>query len=184
MTRRAGIAFACALYACAQCAHAQTIWDADDGDTFFFRDSFVDGTDPANQDEITPNVRLARGNTQPLYNAAQEGSWSFGSPAGTLWAFSDLNGNPSFTYGDGASNFGALNFADFTSALQTSIGNLIVGRPGVLYMTAENTYVDIVFRDWRAFGGGGFSYDRAIPAPSGAALLALGLVANARRRRS
>ena len=138
-----------------------TIWS---GLTHIFtKPDGEDGSLPQFQDQITPNVYLARSYSVGLYNAATEPSYLDGtSPEFTSWA-TDLN-NPGGTIA--ATNYAALTFTDWTTAYNHSIGNTIVGRNAVLYLTLDNIYLDIKFTDWaigRQGGQGGFSYIRAEP---------------------
>ena len=162
------------------------------------------GSDPtlaANQDRITDGVWLTRATLGGIYNAAPapagpgEIFFGIGSPAGTEWAFSGLDSNPSGA-AFGASHYGDLHFTDWANALGGS-GFLqfnILDRPGVLHLKGEDVYLDITFT---AFGSGrsfpstagGFAYTRATasPVPVPAALLlfapALAPMLGRRRRR-
>lgn len=146
------------------------------------------GTDPTlaeNQDRLTGGVWLTRSSSGGIYNVAPPpagpGEIFFGisSPAGTAWAFSGLDSNPSGA-AFGASHYGNLHFTDWAGALGGS-GLLlfnILDRPGVLHLTAEDVYIDITFTAFgsaRSFpsSAGAFAYTRttASPVPAPAALL-------------
>lgn len=141
---------------------AQTVWS---GFTYSFtKAAFGSPSDPANQDRITSNVWLTRGNNQGLFNANGESVYSPESPAGTRWA-TDIN-NPGKTIA--ATNWSNLSFTDWVDAYggqgSMSLPAALQSRNAVLYLVANNTYLDIQFTGWSQGGGGGFSYDRA-PAP-------------------
>jgi hypothetical protein len=132
----------------------------------FTKPDGADGSLSQFQDQITPNVYLARGSSQGLYNAATEPNYLDGtSPEFTAWA-TDLN-NPAETIA--ATNYAALNFDDWTTAYSHSIGNTIVGRDAVVHLVLEDVYLDIKFTSWSTghqFPSGGFSYLRAEPPPT------------------
>jgi hypothetical protein len=119
----------------------------------------------ANQDAITASVKLTRGSSQGLFNAASESSYSkatFAPPTGTAWA-TDLN-NPGKSIT--AANFAALTFGSWRSAYANHVGPNIVNRDAVVHLTAEDIYLDLRFTAWTSGGaGGGFTYIRSA-APS------------------
>jgi len=138
-------------------------------------------------DQITPLVILGRTDEMGIFNLATELSFErHFSPAGTEWAFADLEGNPAAL---DASDFASLNFTNWEDSLGSRfalLGN-IVDRPGVLHLTDEDIYLDITFTAWGGPGEGGiFSYTRTsgpIPEPSSALLLLAGGVLLCSRRR-
>src|SRR5258705_13940395 len=65
-------------------ARAATIWTGPP--TTFSKADGADPTQAANQDRLTPNVWITRGNFQGLYNAKSEAGYGSSSPAGTEWA--------------------------------------------------------------------------------------------------
>lgn len=137
-----------------------------------------DGTDPtlaANQDRLTPSVWLTRSGTRGLYNIKAETNYTDKtiSPIGTTWAFQGVEGNPNNAALMAATNYANLNFDSFANALGGQVGNVILGRKGVLHLIAEDVYVDITFTSWSAAGGGGFAYVRssATDSPSDVPLL-------------
>lgn len=175
---------------------AATVWDGPELD--FQRLPFVDGSLAENQDALSDTVIFARLGTRGLFNAASEdffdkpaaGVELSASPAGTLWAFSGLNGNPtgvSFS----ASNFANLSFSAWTAALggppalAANIGN----RPAVVHLVAKDIYLDVTFTSWGVGPGSGafFAYTRstpsAVPLPVSLPLLAFGLMCLRRIRR-
>lgn len=187
-----GMAVAASLPAVARAA---LIWTAGPGDLTFTKLSGAAPTDPANQDRITDRVWITRGSTQGLYNAELESAFNTledVSPADTQWAFSGVNGNPTFTYGAGAAMYQSLTFASWETALG-STGNLqtnITSDAGVVHLLTDDIYLDIKFLSWGTHGDGGFSYQRAVapsavPEPAGMCMmLPAALLVLCRRRRA
>ena len=177
----------------AQAATAGTAVVWDDGSLNFTKSAF--GTE---EDTIIAGVSLTRGDFAGLFNAATEGGFtSFSSPDGTLWAFDDLDGNPTGA-AFGAIHHDDLNYDDWQNALggPTALAGNIVGRAGVLYVPGEDLYIDIMFTSWAQAGvgdvGGAFTYTRAtgptppppVPLPAALPLMLAGLaVVGARGRR-
>ena len=130
---------------------AQTTWD---GPTMTF--TKADNANPsleANQDRITSNVWLTRGNNGQIYNAKTESNSSkSNSPADTQWAFGTT------------ANLGSLTFATFRG---TSKPQNAVGQNMVLHLLTDDIYIDIKITSWTSGqgngngGGGGFSYQRS-----------------------
>jgi hypothetical protein len=118
-------------------------------------------------DEITPNVALARGLIEGLYNAAKENGWNDSGPLDTEWA-TNIN-NPGKTIS--AANFADLQFDSWLVAYGGQVGNTIVNRDAVLRLVSDNIYLDIRFTNWQQRSGGGFAYMRAVapvgPMPTG-----------------
>ena len=152
---------------------AADIWDGPS--ITFTKGDFVDETDPANQDFLTPNVIITRGDFQGIFNIAQEGVYQSGSPADTEWAFGTT------------ADIGSLTFQDWD--LWHGLNPLsTLGQEAVLHLISEDIYIDIMFTAWTQGGGGGFSYIRstqgAIPEPAaGLILIGMGSLLVARRRR-
>ncbi|MEM6297851.1 MAG: hypothetical protein AAF740_04080 [Bacteroidota bacterium] len=130
---------------------AATIWE---GATLTFSKS--NGADPeaeANQDRLTDNVWITRGNDGgQIFNIRQEsGANKQSSPAGTLWAEGTL------------SQINELTFEPFRAA----VGNPqnVVGRNLVMYLEEDDTYLSVRFTSWNSGNqnGGGFSYERSTP---------------------
>ena len=127
---------------------AQTTWD---GPTMTFtKANNADPTSAANQDRITPNVWLTRGNSGgQIFNAKTEtDSSKSSSPADTQWAFGTT------------SNLGSLTFSTFRG---TSKPQNAVGKNMVLHLFTDNTYIDIKITSWTSGNnsGGGFTYVRS-----------------------
>ena len=136
-------------------------------------------------DDSLPGDAWTRGNAGKLCVTECPADTLSGERDGYFFAFSGLDGNSEFPYGS-AVNYAALNFApDFESALEDSIGRVIVGTPGVVWHRQSDTYFDIQFTSWQKGGGGGFSYFRttAVPEPSTVLVLAFGTLGSVLRRR-
>ena len=110
-----------------------------------------DGTDPtneSNQDRITDNVWITRGNEGgQIFNAAVENSSSkTESPTGTEWAIGTTD------------NFEGLTFAPFRSTIRPKN---VVGENLVLHLIEDDIYIDIKFTSWTQSKAGGFTYERS-----------------------
>lgn len=119
----------------------------------------ADFTLPENQDMITENVIITRGNTMGLFNIAQEDSFAEGqrnspSPVGTEWAVG-------FTTDD----LSTLDFMTWGQAVSNPPQAVSSGTNYVLHLIQEDIFIDVVFTDWSqgGGGGGGFSYQRSTP---------------------
>jgi hypothetical protein len=159
--------------------YAETVWEYNY--ITFTKPTWADWTQPQYQDRITANVTLTRGNTQGLFNYEQEDHYQGydTSPLDTKWAFLGLQGNPNDNASVTASNYQNLFFDSFANALDTFVGEYIVGRPGVLHLVSDDIYLNIQFSEWDCCGeGGGFSYTRtsAVPEPTTMLLLGSGLL--------
>lgn len=144
----------------------------------FVRLAGVDGSLPENQDMITPNVVIARGNTQGIFNSAQESFYSmFSSPSDTEWATGTT------------ADLGLLTFTDWQTWANSNGGPPeTIGIDAVLHLISDDIYIDIQFTAWTQGPGGGFAYLRstpgAVPEPSSClAVLMLGGLFSLRRRR-
>jgi hypothetical protein len=158
---------------------APTIWT---GPTISFaKASGADFNLTANQDQLTTNVALTRGNVQGMINILAESSFSGPSPTGTLWATS-LN-NPADTIS--AANWAALDFTTWTVAYGNSVGNNILNHNAVVHLIDDDVYLDLSFTAFQGMGGGGFAYVRStpVPEPSLAALVAIAALLSATIRR-
>ena len=124
-----------------------TIWDGPN--IIFSKESNADPTDPANQDAITANVILTRGQQGALFNVVIETSAGSSSPEGTEWAKGTTED---------------LDTLEFTS-LKPAASNQLQSLPGesfVLHLIEEDIYIDLTFISWESGGvGGGFSYERS-----------------------
>jgi hypothetical protein len=163
-------------------ASAQSVWS---GLNFTF--TKADGTDPQlaqNQDRITNNVWISRDLGGGLLNAASECGLSsctythHFSPQDTEWATALLPVNSSKTIA--ATNWQNLTFVNWEGAYNNQVGVYILDpayRDAVVHLITENIYLDLRFIDWTSRGGGGFSYQRAVPEPSSVVMLFVGMPA-------
>ena len=134
---------------------AATIWSGPI--ITFSKANFANPTLPQNQDRITSNVWITRGNTQGIFNIAQETGYThFSSPLHTQWA----NGS--------AANWQNLIFQDWEDWARANVNPPgTVNVDAVLHLITDNIYLDIKFLSWtESIGGGGFSYQRSTPTPT------------------
>jgi hypothetical protein len=134
---------------------APTIWTG--AQMTFTKTALADPTQAVNQDRLTPNVWITRGNSQGLYNAKTETSFSHSSsPADTEWA----NGT--------TANYSSLSYSDWNTWAKgvNASPPSTVGVNAVLHLKSEDIYIDIKFTSWGSSlgGGGAFSYVRSTPA--------------------
>ena len=114
--------------------------------------SFTKENYATNEDCITDNVCLTRGNEGGLFNSVVEESWNGSGPSDTEWSFE----------GHCASGSG---FGSFLASLggQYYIGSNITNNPGCLHLITDDLYYNIDFSSWTCCGnGGGFSYTRQL----------------------
>ena len=134
------------------CAHSQTIWDGPR--ITASKAAFADPTLEENQDRITDNVWLTRGNVRGLYNIQQEAAFinNF-SPADTRWALGSTDSFDSLTYTD---------FQDFVLSTVGS-GNILelIDQDIVLHLITDDIYIDFTLKEWGlgSGGGGSFTYE-------------------------
>lgn len=114
----------------------------------FTKSDYADWTLEENQDRITSNVWITRGDMQGIFNAKTESSWLTTSPENTEWAYGSAANWESLTF---------QNWVDWHGWNPPST----VGQNAVLHLISEDIYIDIKFLSWTAGGGGGFSYERA-----------------------
>jgi hypothetical protein len=115
----------------------------------------ADGADPTlaeNQDRITDNVWITRGNEGgQIYNAVERDSASKAdSPLGTLWALGTT------------AELSELTFAPFRVAVGSP--KQVPGKDLVLFLVEDRVFIDVRFRSWSQEKRGGFSYERSTPA--------------------
>ena len=139
------------LFSCTSDSTSDVIDTSDQGgDTIIFTKlPGVDASLEANQDRITDNVWITRGNSGQIYNAKIESSADkINSPVGTKWAVGTLE------------NKDALTFTPFRAAVGKPQG--VVGKNLVLYLEDDDVYVSVKFKSWSSSqSGGGFSYVRS-----------------------
>jgi len=188
-TRAACLASLTLAMACGT-SHAAIVWSTGPGDVTFSKIANADPTLAANQDRITPNVFITRGSTGGIFNAKTETAFAATSPADTTWAASGLNNNPTFAYGQGATNHDNLTFTSWTTAFGGGgvLNSNILTHNAVVHLVSEDIYLDINFTAFAggAGGGGAFTYQRAaapVPEPASLAVLAGGGALFLARRR-
>lgn len=125
----------------------RVIWT---GETITFEK--VAGSDPSaaeNQDRITDNVWITRGNNGgQIFNIQAEGSADKrNSPEGVLWAVGTID------------NIDNLNFNKFRDAVNKPKN--VVGRDLVAFLTDDNIFISVKFTKWSQGRAGGFAYERS-----------------------
>lgn len=128
-------------------ADSSNIWN---GPTITFtKNAGADPTDASNQDRITDNVWITRGNSGgQIFNAQMENSSTkSSSPSGTLWAIGTID------------NIESLDFKPFREALNKPKFN--VGKDLVLFLVEEKVYLSVKITAWSGGKSGGFSYERS-----------------------
>tara|TARA_Y100001935_G_scaffold202234_1_gene170722 strand:- start:38 stop:523 length:486 start_codon:yes stop_codon:yes gene_type:complete len=122
------------------------IWE---GPTVVFsKDDGADFTQESNQDRITSNVWITRGNGGQIFNIAKENSADkLDSPAGTLWSVGNVN------------NIDNLTFETFRLAVGQPKD--VVGKNLVLYLVDDDIYLSVKFTSWSQGQKGGFAYERS-----------------------
>ena len=141
-------------------AVAQTVWTG--FDHTFTKPLFGDPSAPENQDRISDNVWLTRGNNRGLFNIQKETGYSDLSPADTEWATDLIVANSGKEIA--ATNWANLAFDNWVEAYeggQMQLPGNLTGRNAVLHLITDNIYLDIQFTDW-SIAAGSFSYERAV----------------------
>ena len=114
----------------------------------FSKEDGADFSQESNQDRITPNVWITRGNGGQIFNIAKENSADKGdSPVGTLWAKGNVD------------NIDNLTFRPFR--LGVGQPKDVVGSDLVLYLVDDNIYLSVKFTSWSQGQKGGFAYQRS-----------------------
>ena len=130
-----------------------TIWTG--APLTFTKTDNADPTQESNQDRITDNVWLTRGNSGgQIFNAAVESSSAKNSsPEGTLWALGTT---------DEIEN---LTFSTFREVVRTQSNRILdnLDTDFVLHLVEDDIYLDIRFTSWTSgkTNGGGFTYVRS-----------------------
>ena len=125
---------------------SSNIWN---GPTVVFsKEDGADFTQESNQDRITSNVWITRGNGGQIFNIAKEDSADKGdSPVGTLWAKGNIE------------NIDNLTFKPFR--LGVGQPKAVVGSDLVLYLVDDDIYLSVKFTSWSQGQKGGFAYERS-----------------------
>ena len=114
----------------------------------FSKEDGADFSQESNQDRITSNVWITRGNGGQIFNIAKENSADKGdSPAGTLWAKGSID------------NIDNLTFKTFR--LGVGQPKDVVGSDLVLYLVDDDIYLSVKFTSWSQGQKGGFAYERS-----------------------
>ena len=119
----------------------------------FVKDDDADPMLLENQDEISENVRLTRGNRGWLYNAAQEDDYNDFSPAGTHWAFGPTSLQPQT----------GVTYGFLRNVVENSVGGFayVVGNTYSLHVLDTDQFFDVTFHSWtQGQNGGGVEYSR------------------------
>jgi len=124
------------------------IWN---GQTLTFTQPASDPAQASNQDRLLPGVWLTRAASKGLFNAAMETAAGGASPLDTEWAFGTLD------------NYASLTFQNWSNWLNGASPVTLIGKPAVVHLISENTYLSIEITAWAAHGAGGFSYERSTP---------------------
>ena len=124
------------------------IWD---GPVIYFeKEEEADFLDKINQDSITENIKITRGNDGgQIFNIAKENSSDkYKSPIGTEWAIGTLD------------QIDSLIFESFRIAVKPQY---VVGKKLVMHLTEDDIYVSVEFKSWSKVKYGGFSYNLSSP---------------------
>ena len=162
-------------------AHASEFWHFDGvNDVVFAKGGFADTSNPSNWDSITAGVAITRGDSQGLYNPVVDAGYTNAGPTGTLWFF----GGTAQDVVDGTVLAGDFDEWQPAAGGPPNIPAM-VGQDAVLYLIAEDTYIDIKFTGWGVGpgSGGSYSYERAVPTPGTLSLLGVAGFAAVRRKR-
>ena len=113
-----------------------------------------DGSNPKleeNQDRITENIWITRGNTGgQIFNIALNNSADkTESPVGTEWAIGTLD------------ELDNLTFDYFRNAIRRP--KSVIGKNLVLHLIEDDIYINVKFTSWSQGKRGGFSYERSTP---------------------
>lgn len=109
----------------------------------------------ANQDLMTNNVKLTRGNSGGLFNIVNEpmnnnacglDNW----PTGTEWAIGTTANFATLTYMPLGNLIGCGNFS-----------SIVNNQDLVVHLIADDVYIDIKFTQWSVGSSGGFAYERS-----------------------
>lgn len=118
-------------------------------DLTFSKANNANPSEEGNQDRLTDNVWITRGNNGgQIYNAKTEGSANkSNSPEGTEWAIGDID------------DIATLTFRPFREAVSSP--KSVVGKDLILHLTDDNIYLKVRFTNWSSSKGGGFTYVRS-----------------------
>ena len=128
---------------------ASVVWDGDN--ITFTKEDGADPTAASNQDRLTSNVWITRGNDGgQIYNIVLEAdSDKENSPSGTEWARGTID------------QINTLVFNDFRAAVTKP--KEAVGDNLVLHLIEDDIYLSLKILSWSGNRNGGFSYERSTP---------------------
>ena len=128
---------------------------------FFERPNYEDRT----MDIISKDLWIGRNSNQgQIFNRKYENEAQVGqSPLNTRWNSEWTDSRAGYSgFGD-LSNLEDRVYADFTYALDYSVGNNVVGAELIMHDMVSDLYYKVVFDSWQGGGnGGGFSYNRTV----------------------
>ena len=109
---------------------------------------------PANQDHLTANVVLTRGNTQGMINILQEASFTSSSPADTLLGDCAQQSRRH----DRSHQLGDARFTTWSAAYANNVSANILNHDAVVHLVTDDVYLDLGFTSFQGGGsGGGFA---------------------------
>ena len=116
----------------------------------FTKEDGGDPTSSSQQDHITDNVKITRGNSGgQIYNIVNESlAVKETSPAGTEWALGTID------------QIADLTFEPFRAATNGKPKNQL-GKDMVLHLITDDIYISIRFTSWSTGQAGGFIYERS-----------------------
>ena len=123
----------------------------------FTKDDGADWLLPENQDRITDNVWITRGNSGHLFNIAVETSSNDTSPAGVMWNYGTTHQVMMDQVDDTST------YSNLKDIVNTELGgfNNITGETFSMYLVEDDLFFDVRFDSWSGGNaGGGFSYTR------------------------
>ncbi|KXX71919.1 hypothetical protein AVL50_03800 [Flammeovirga sp. SJP92] len=129
----------------------QNLPSVGDNEVSFTKAANTDPNSEANQDRITDNVWITRGNDGgQIFNIKENSTYSKNSsPVGTEWAVGTVENKDNLT------------FAPFRTAVKPKE---VVGQSLVVHLIQDNIYLNIRFTSWSTSKSGGFAYVRdAVP---------------------
>ncbi len=128
---------------------SSTVWTGTN--LTFTKADGADYTQLSNQDQLTSNVSITRGNNGgQIFNIVKESSANENSsPAGTRWSIGSIN------------NINSLSFTNFRSAVGKP--KEVVGKSLVMHLVDDDIYLSVKFISWSQGKNGGFAYQRSTP---------------------
>ena len=127
----------------------------------FRKENYADPNDPENQDRITDELWITRGNSQGFYNAYTDNGWNWSDegPEGTEWHWGSMDNND-----HDWTNWRNAVYQSGTGPNDALDGEYN-GAPSIMSMHIIDTdlYYEFHFTWWQCCGGGGgFEYRRQV----------------------